>query len=104
MFETPKVRRQVQERMVSTLEQMQVTNGTEPGGWRVSVLYWLATPVALFYANFRNSEIRSKFVITSSSVISLQIGAIPDQLRVLLYMVILMIFRMTCNIWERETS
>ena len=31
MFKTQKVRRQVQERMVSTLEQMQVPNGTGPG-------------------------------------------------------------------------
>ena len=37
MFETQKVRRtwQVQEIMVSTLEQMQVPNGTEPGVWMI---------------------------------------------------------------------
>ena len=56
-----------------------------PGG--VSVLCWLAAPVAMFYGNLQNSVIRSKSVLKSSSVINLQIGVMSDQLRVLLYMV-----------------
>ena len=65
----------------------------------VSVLYWLAAPVAMFYGNLQNLVIRSKSVIKSSSVISSQIGVMSDQLRVSLNIV-----RMPCNIWERETS
>ena len=53
----------------------------------VSVLCWLATPVAMFYGNLQNSVIRSKSVLKSSSVISSQIGVMSDQLRVSLYMV-----------------
>ena len=53
----------------------------------VSVLCWLAAPVAIFYGNLQNLVIRSKLVIRSSSVISSQIGVMSDQLRVSLYMV-----------------
>ena len=53
----------------------------------VSVLCWLAAPVAMFYGNLHNLVIKSKSVIKSSSVISLQIGVMSDQLRVSLYMV-----------------
>ena len=53
----------------------------------VSVLCWLAAPVAMFYGNLQNFVIRSKSVIDSSSVISSQIGVMSDQLRVSLYMV-----------------
>ena len=37
--------------MVSTLEQMQVPNGTGPGVRRSNILCWLAAPVAMFYGN-----------------------------------------------------
>ena len=53
--------------------QYQVSGG-------VSVLCWLASPVAMFYG-------RSKSVLKSSSVISSQIGVMSDQSRVSLYMV-----------------
>ena len=52
----------------------------------VSVLCWLAAPVAMFYGNLQNLVIRSKSVIKSSSVIGSQIGVMSDQLRVSLYM------------------
>ena len=47
MFETQKV----QERMVSTLEQMQVPNGTGPGVRRSKRPLLVAVPVAMFYGN-----------------------------------------------------
>ena len=53
----------------------------------VSVLCWIAAPVAMFYGNLQNLVIRSKSVTKSSSVISSQIGVMSDQLRVSLYMV-----------------
>ena len=53
----------------------------------VSVLCWLAAPVAMFYGNPQNYVIRAKSVIKSSSVISSQIGLMSDQLMVSLYMV-----------------
>ena len=53
----------------------------------VSVLCWLAAPVAMFYGNLQIKVIRSKSVIKSSSVISSKIGVMSDQLRVALYMV-----------------
>ena len=53
----------------------------------VSVLCWLAAPVAMFYGNLRNLVIRSNSVIRSSSEISSQIRVMSDQLRVSLYMV-----------------
>ena len=53
----------------------------------VSVLCWLAAPVAMFHGNLQNLVIRSKSVIKSSSVISSQIGVMCDQLRVSLYIV-----------------
>ena len=64
----------------SQMGQDQVSRG-------VSVLCWLAAPVAMFYGNLQNLVIRSKSVIKSSSVISTQIGVMSDQLRVSLYMV-----------------
>ena len=73
--------------MVSTLEQMQVPLGQDQVSGGVSVLCWLAAPVAMFYENLQNLVIRSKSVIKSSSVISSQIGVMSDQLRVSLYMV-----------------
>ena len=48
----------------------------------VSVLCWLAAPVAMFYGNLQNSITRSKSVLKSSSVISSQICAMSDQPRV----------------------
>ena len=80
--------KQVRERMVSTLEQMQVPNGTGPGvrrskrpllasRTRCNILWRLPT--------FGNKVIKS--VIKPSSVISSQIGVMSDQLRVSLYMV-----------------
>ena len=51
----------------------------------VSVLCWLAAPVAMFYGNLQNLVIRSKSVIKSSSVISSQIGVMSDQLTVIVY-------------------
>ena len=53
----------------------------------VSVLCWLAAPIAMFYGNLQNLEIRSKSVIKSSSVVSSQIGVKSDQLMVSMYMV-----------------
>ena len=53
----------------------------------VSVLCWLAAPVAMFYGNLQTLVIRSKSVIKSSLVISSQIGVMSNQLRVSLYMV-----------------
>ena len=53
----------------------------------VSVLCWLAEPVAMFYGNVHNSVIRSKSVLKSGSVINSQISVMCDQLRVSLYMV-----------------
>ena len=47
----------------------------------VSVLCWLAVPVAMLYGNLQNSVISSKSVLKSSSVISSQIGVMSDQLR-----------------------
>ena len=53
----------------------------------VSVLCWLAAPVAMFYGNLQSSVIRSKSVLKSGSVIDSQIGVMSDQPRVSLYMV-----------------
>ena len=53
----------------------------------VSILFWLAAPVAMFYGNLQNLVIRSKSVIKPSSVISSQIVVISDQLRLSLYVV-----------------
>ena len=57
--------------MVSTLEQMQVPNGTGPGVRR-SKRPLLASRTPKF-------GIRSKSVIKSSSVISSQVGVMSDQ-------------------------
>ena len=89
MFETQKVRRndkfrkewsQHKNKCKSQMGQDQVSGG-------VSVLCWLAAPVAMFYGNLQSLVIRSKSVIKSSSVISSQIGVMSDQLSVSLYMV-----------------
>ena len=72
--------------------------GQVSGG--VSVLCWLAAPVAVFYGNLQNLVKRSKSVSKSSLVISSQIGVMSDQLRVSC----IWCPRMSCNIWERETS
>ena len=53
----------------------------------VSVLCWLAAPVAMFYGNLQKSVIRSKSVLKSSSVTNSQIGVTSDQPKVSLYMV-----------------
>ena len=50
----------------SQMEQDQVSGG-------VSVLCWLTAPVPMFYENLQNLVLRSRSVIKSSSVISLQI-------------------------------
>ena len=42
----------------------------------VSVLCWLAAPVAMFYGNLQNLVIRLKSVIKFSSVISTNLGLI----------------------------
>ena len=87
MFETHKVRRhdkfrkewsQHKNKCKSQIGQDQVSGG-------VSVLCWLAAPVAMFYGNLQNLVIRSKTVMKSSSVKSSQIGVMSDQLRVSLY-------------------
>ena len=65
----------------SQVGQDQVSGG-------VSVLCWLAAPVAMFYGNLQNSVVRPKSVLKSSSVINSQTGAMSDQLRVSLNMVI----------------
>ena len=61
-----------------------VTMGQDQVSGGVSVLCWLAAPVAMFYGNLLNSVIRSKSVLKSSSV---KIGVMSDQLRVSLYIV-----------------
>ena len=61
--------------------------GQEQVSGGVSVLCWLAAPVAMFYGNLQNLVIRSKSIIKSSSVISSQVGVKSDQLRVSLYTV-----------------
>ena len=47
----------------------------------VSVLFWLAAPVAMFMETSRNLVIRSKLVIRYSWVIDPKIGVMFDQLR-----------------------
>ena len=91
--------------MVSTLEQMQVPNGTGPGVRRSKRPLLASRTRCSFYGNLQNLVIRSKSVIKSSSVISSQIGVMSDQLRVSLYKKCTWSCpRMSCNIWERETS
>ena len=84
MSETQKVRRhdkfrkewsQHQNKCKFQMGQDQVSGG-------ISVLCWLAEPVAMFYGNLQNLVIRSKSVIKSSSVICSKIGVMSDQLRV----------------------
>ena len=53
----------------------------------VSVLCWLAAPVAMFNGNLQNLVIRSESATKSSSVIGSQIGVMSDQSRVSLYTV-----------------
>ena len=73
--------------MVSTLEQMQVPNGTGPGVRRSKRPLLASRTRCNFYGNLQNLVIRSKSVLKSSSVINSQIGVMSDQLRVSLYMV-----------------
>ena len=73
--------------MVSTLEQMQVPNGTGPGVRRSKrPLLASRTRCNVLWKppKFGN---KVKSVLKSSSVISSQIGVMSDQLRVSLYMV-----------------
>ena len=49
---------QSQEKMVLTLEKMQVPNGIVKMYGGVSVLRWLSAPVAMFYETSRNLVIR----------------------------------------------
>ena len=73
--------------MVSTLEQMQVPNGTGPGVRRSkSPLLASRTRCNVLWKppKFGN---KVKSVLKSSSVISSQIGVMSNQLRVSLYMV-----------------
>ena len=73
--------------MVSTLEQMQVPNGTGPGVRRSKRPLLASRTRCNVPWKLHNSVIRSKSVFNSSSVISSQIGVMSDQLRVSLYMV-----------------
>ena len=73
--------------MVSTLEQMQVPNGTGPGVRRSKrPLLASRTRCNVLWKPPKFSN-RSKSVIKSSSVIGSQIGVMSDQLRVSLYTV-----------------
>ena len=89
MFETQKVRRHDKFRKEWSRHEnkckSQMGQDQKSGG--VSVLCWLAAPVAMFYGNLQNSVIRLKSVVKSSSVISSQIGVMSDQLRVSSFMV-----------------
>ena len=70
----------------STLEQMQVQNGTGPGVWSSKRPLLSVVPVAMFYEILRNLVIGSKLVIRSRSVLRSQIGLMSEHLRVSLYM------------------
>ena len=74
-------------RMVSTLEQMQVPNGTGPGVRRSKPPLLASRTRCNVLWNLQNSVIRSTSVLKSSSVISSQIGVMSDQLMMSLYMV-----------------
>ena len=52
--------------------------GQEQGSGGVSVLCWLAAPIAMFYVSLWNLVIRSKVVMRLSSVMSSQIGVMYD--------------------------
>ena len=73
--------------MFSTLEQMQVPNGTGPGVRRSKRPLLASRTRCNVLWKPPKSVIRSKSVLKSSSVISSQIGVMSDQLRVSLYMV-----------------
>ena len=74
--------------MVSTLEQMQVPNGTGPGVRRSKrPLLASRTRCNVLWKPPGNLVIRSKLVIRSSSVIGSKIGVMFDQLRVSLEMI-----------------
>ena len=73
--------------MVSTLEQMQVPNGTGSGVRRSKRPLLASRTRCNDLWKPQNSVIRSKSVLKSNSVISSQIGVMSDQLRVSLYMV-----------------
>ena len=73
--------------MVSTLEQMQVPNGTGPGVRRGKRSLLASRIRCDVLRNLRNLVIRPKSVIKSRSVKISQIGVISDQLRMSLHMV-----------------
>ena len=73
--------------MVSTLEQMQVPNGTGPGVRRSKRPLLASRTRCNVLWKPPKLVIRSKSVMKSSSVISSQIGVMSDQLSVSLYMV-----------------
>ena len=73
--------------MVSTLEQMNVPNGTGQGVRRSKRPMLASRTRCNVLWKPKNLVIRSKSVIKSSSVISSQIGLMSDQLSVSLYMV-----------------
>ena len=73
--------------MVSTLEQMQVPNGTGPGVRRRKRPLLASHTRCNVLWKPPNSVIRSKSVLKSSLVISSQIGVMSDRLRVSLHMV-----------------
>ena len=82
------VNMKVQEKMVSTLEQMQVPNGTGTSDRRSKCPFFASRACSnVLWKSLRNLVIRSKSVIRPSSVIRAQIGKLSDQLRVSLFMV-----------------
>ena len=89
MFETQKVRRhdKFRKEWSSIRAYARPQKGQDQVSGGVSVPYWLAAPVGIFYGNLQNLVIRSKSVLKSGSVIISQIGVMSDQLRVSLYMV-----------------
>ena len=93
--------RQVQERLVSTLEQMQVPNWDRtrcPQEFASSV--GMPHPLQLFYGNLTKLGKKSNSVIRSRSVKG-KICVMSHQWRVSLYM---LSSRMSCNIRERVSS
>ena len=73
--------------MGSTLEQMQVPNGTGPGVRRSKRPLLASRTCCNVLWKPPKFVIRSKSAIKSISVISSQIGVMSDQLRVSFYMV-----------------
>ena len=73
--------------MVSTIEQMQVPNGTGPGVRRSKRPLLASRTRCNVLWKPKQFGNKSKLVLKSSSVINSQIGVMSDQLRVSLYMV-----------------